>query len=124
MIYRIELEDMEFKAYHGCYELEKIVGNRFLVSVALDADLGEAAEADDVSKTINYLTVYDLVERQMSIKSDIVENVALRIVNALFEEFTSLERVEATVSKLAPPLGGKVRKVSVTLALNASERRK
>ncbi len=115
MIYTITLEDMEFKAFHGCYDLEKVVGNRFLVSAALDARLGEAARADDVRETVNYLTVYDIVAAQMKETSDILENVALRIVDALYEAFPMLVKVSVTVSKLAPPLGGKIRKVSVTL---------
>lgn len=106
---------MEFKAYHGCYDLEKVVGNRFLVSVALDAQLDEAARTDDVSKTINYLTVYQVIARCMEQKSDILENVVLRIIESLYDSFPQLERVCATVSKLAPPLGGKIKKVSVTL---------
>lgn len=115
MIYTITLEDMEFKAYHGCYELEKVVGNRFLVNLTLDAELDEAAREDNVAKTVNYLGVYSVVAECMNHKSDILENVALRIVEALYAAFPQLERVCITVSKLAPPLGGKVRKVSVTL---------
>ena len=42
----IELENMEFQAFHGCYELERQVGNRFQVSVRIEAELGEAADSD------------------------------------------------------------------------------
>ncbi|HIW98119.1 MAG TPA: dihydroneopterin aldolase [Candidatus Tidjanibacter gallistercoris] len=115
MTYTITLEEMEFKAYHGCYDLEKVVGNRFLVNITLDAELDEAAQADDVTKTINYLRVYAITAECMKRKSDILENVTLRIIDALYAEFPQLRRVCATVSKLAPPLGGKIRKVSVTL---------
>ena len=101
MIYTITLDEMEFKAYHGCYDLEKLVGNRFLVSISLDAELDEA--------------VYAIVAECMKQKSDILENVTLRIIEALYAEFPLLRHVRATVSKLAPPLGGKIRKVSVTL---------
>ena len=31
----IELENMEFHACHGCYALEQVVGNRFLVNVTI-----------------------------------------------------------------------------------------
>lgn len=51
----IELENMEFQAFHGCYELERQVGNRFLVSVRIEAELGEAADSDRIERTINYL---------------------------------------------------------------------
>lgn len=114
MPFTITLEDMEFKAYHGCYDLEKVVGNRFLVTVSMDAELDGAARADDVNKTINYLSVYKVVAEQMAVKSDIIENVAVRIIDALYIAFPQLINVSATVSKLAPPLGGKIKKVSVT----------
>lgn len=114
-MYTITIEDMEFKAYHGCYDLEKVVGNRFLVTVSMDAELDAAARADDVNKTINYLSVYGIVAGEMERKSDIIENVAVRIIDALYSAFPQLVKVSATVSKLAPPLGGKVKKVSVTL---------
>ena len=112
----IELENMAFHASHGCYDLEKVVGNRFLVDVRLEADAGEAAREDDLSKSINYLTVYELVREQMSRPSNILENVAHRILDALHTAFPTLEHTTVKVSKLAPPLGGKVDKVSVTMA--------
>ena len=52
----IELENMEFHACHGCYPLEQVVGNRFLVDVKIEADLSKAAASDNVADTINYLT--------------------------------------------------------------------
>lgn len=115
MIFTISLEDMEFKAYHGCYALEKIVGNRFLVNLTIDAELDNAAKNDNVSETINYLTVYSIVADCMRHKSDILENVTLRIIDTIYASFPEVKRVCATVSKLAPPLGGKIGKVSVTL---------
>ena len=39
MEYRIVLTRMEFHALHGCYELERKVGNRFTVDLELTAEL-------------------------------------------------------------------------------------
>ena len=111
----IELENMEFRAGHGCYDLEKIVGNRFVVDVAIEVEVGTAAANDDLSKSINYLTVYELVREQMAITSNILENVAKRIADTLRSNFPEIERATVKVSKLAPPLGGKIEKVSVTI---------
>ena len=47
MEYRIVLTRMEFHALHGCYELERKVGNRFTVDLELTAELGHAATDDD-----------------------------------------------------------------------------
>ena len=60
----IELENMEFQAFHGCYELERQVGNRFLVSVRIEAELGEAADSDRIERTINYLDVFETVREK------------------------------------------------------------
>lgn len=111
----IELENMSFHALHGCYDLEKVVGNRYLVDLRLEVEAGDAAGNDDLSKSVNYLTAYEVVREQMAVPSNILENVAHRILTALHAAFPALEHATVKVSKLAPPLGGKVEKVSVTM---------
>lgn len=64
----IELENMEFQAFHGCYELERQVGNRFLVSVRIEAELGEAADSDRIERTINYLDVFETVRERWTFR--------------------------------------------------------
>ena len=54
MEYRIVLQRMEFRALHGCYELERKVGNRFTVDLEITACLGDAAAEDSVEQTVNY----------------------------------------------------------------------
>lgn len=50
MEYRIVLNRMEFRAFHGCYDLEQQVGNRFTVDLEITAELGEVASEDCVEK--------------------------------------------------------------------------
>ena len=110
MEYRIVLTRMEFHALHGCYELERKVGNRFTVDLELTAELGHAATDDDVRKT-----GYEVVEMQMRITQHTIERVATNIIEAVYATFPQVRHVKCTVSKLAPPLGGKLEKVSVVL---------
>lgn len=112
----IELENMEFRAPHGCYDLEKVVGNRYEVTLAMDAEIGSAAEEDDLLKSVNYLSVYEQVAEEMQKPSDILENVAWRILERIHRAFPQIVTSKIKVSKLAPPLGGKVEKVSVILS--------
>ena len=111
----IELENMEFQAFHGCYPLEQVVGNRFRVDVRIEADLAQAELSDAVSDTINYLHVYQTVQREMAIPSHILEHVSRRIANALKRDFSQIVTVRVKVAKLAPPLGGKIENVAVTV---------
>lgn len=115
MEYRIQLDKMEFRAFHGCYDLEQQVGNRFTVNLTITTELGEVASQDDVTLAVNYLTVYEVVREQMMRTQRTIERVAQNIIGAVRERFPQIIAVECCVAKLAPPLGGKVRSVSVTL---------
>ena len=115
MKYRIALERMEFRAFHGCYDLEQQVGNRFTVDLWLETELGRVAEEDSVEIAVNYLTVYEVVREVMGRTQRTIERVAMNIIEAIKERFPQVERVNCTVAKLAPPLGGKLHSVKVTL---------
>lgn len=115
MLYTIHLEQMEFRAYHGCYDLEQVVGNRFVVELTITTPLGAVADEDAVEKAVNYLTVYERVSEVMRIKCRTIERVAQNIIRSVKELYPEIVEVECVVSKLAPPLGGKVGRVSVRL---------
>ena len=112
----IHLEDMEFYAYHGCYQEEQLTGNWFLVNLTLEANLKKASETDKISDTLNYQEAYELVKKEMKVKSHLLENVAKRILYTLFKNFTQLEKATVKVSKMNPPMGGKMKSVSVELS--------
>ena len=110
MEYRIVLNRMEFRAFHGCYDLEQQVGNRFTVDLEITAELGEVASEDCVEKAVNYLLVYETVREQMRVTQRTIERVSMNIMDALYARFPQIRHIRCTVSKLAPPLGGKLEK--------------
>jgi dihydroneopterin aldolase len=91
------------------------VGNRFRVDVVIRTPLGDLPKTDDVTQAVNYLTVYEIVERTMQRTQRTVEAAAANIIEAIRAEFPQIVEIECTVAKIAPPLGGKIDKVSVTL---------
>jgi dihydroneopterin aldolase len=114
--YKIDLEGMDFRAFHGCYDLEQRTGSHFSVDVRIETELGDVAESDDVTRAVNYLTCYEVVREQMAITQHTIERVAQNIIRALHARFPQTVGIECRVTKLAPPLGGKVARVSVTLS--------
>ncbi len=114
----IQVENMEFYAYHGCFQEEQVVGNQFLVNVLIEADTQQAQRSDRLHDTVNYQILYNLVKDEMMIKSKLLEHVSERIITAIQNKFPEIERVEVKVSKLNPPMGGKIDRVSVTLSRN------
>ena len=111
----IELEGMEFKAYHGVLEQEKVRGNEFVVDFRGELDLSSAAESDNLNDTLNYAEIYDIVAYEMSIPSELLENVAGRIVKAIERQFPQLVSFSVRVSKKRPPVDGVAQWSRVTL---------
>ena len=116
----IELEGMEFKAYHGCLEQEKVRGNVFTVDFSGELDLSAAAESDNLADTLNYGEIYDIVADEMSIPSELLENVAGRIVKAIEAKFPKLISFSVRVSKKRPPVEGVAQWSRVTLYSNCN----
>jgi dihydroneopterin aldolase len=112
---RIEITNMEFYAYHGHYQEEQIVGNKFLVDLSIETDLEPAARSDSLKDALNYQQAYMIVEREMKVKSQLMEHIAGRILDALYREMTGILRATVKVSKMNPPVGGRVERVSVTM---------
>ena len=113
---QIALENMEFFAYHGCFSEEQIIGTRFIVDLYIEADTTRAEQTDKLSQTINYQDVFLLVKDQMAIKSNLLEHVGRRILTELKERFPEVISARIKVSKMNPPLGGKIGSVSLTLS--------
>ena len=112
---KIILEDMEFYAYHGCFKEERIVGNKFVVNLTIETNMDKPSETDDIKDALNYQSAYKIVKEQMLIKSHLLENIARRILDALYTNFNNIIRASVKVSKMNPPIGGKIKCVSVSL---------
>ncbi len=111
----ILLEEMEFYAYHGCFKEEQVIGNRFVVNLEIDVDTHEAELSDKLSDTVNYQAIYELVKAEMDVKSHLLEHIGRRILDAICGQFSEVSRVKLKISKMNPPMGGKMRCVSLAM---------
>lgn len=111
----IEIEGMKFYAYHGHFAAEQVVGNNFEVYIRLEADCNAAAESDNLEDALNYQAVYETIKEEMQIKSALLENVAKRILDTLYARFPETLNAKVKISKMNPPMGGEMERVSVTL---------
>lgn len=111
----IAIEGMEFYAYHGCFEEEKIIGTSFMVDLCFNTNTTKAEKSDNLHETVNYLEVYQTVKKEMQISSNLLEHISRRILLAVHREFPQVEWAKVKIQKLNPPLGGKMKSVSVTL---------
>jgi dihydroneopterin aldolase len=114
---RITVTGIRFHAFHGLTPLERKVGVRYRVDVAVEADISAAAESDRIEDTIDYRTVHDLVVRIGRRNSfHLIETLASRIATEILASF-ECEMVDVEVNKETPVVEGIVDSVGVALSM-------
>jgi 7,8-dihydroneopterin aldolase/epimerase/oxygenase len=111
----IEIEGMEFYAYHGHFKEEQIVGNKFLIDLKIETDCLKPSQTDLIKDAVNYQSAYKIIKKEMQKKSHLLEHIAGRILDALYNELENINSITVKVSKINPPMGGKIKNVSVTM---------
>jgi len=111
----IKIEGMEFYAHHGHFAEERVVGNKFLIDICLETECDKAAASDNLDDALNYQVVYETISIEMKKKSHLLENVAGRILDALYKKFNNIIKARIKVSKMNPPMGGRIDRVSVVM---------
>ena len=115
---QIALEGMRFYAYHGFYEEEQVIGNNYVIDVYIHTDFSEAAEEDDLYKTINYETVYLICQKEMRIKTKLLETIVARILFGLKYQFQNIQEVTIKIKKENPMPGVKLDSSSIEVTEN------
>ena len=99
------IKNLRIHAHHGVMEQERRVGADFLVTVEVKADIQKAFLSDCVEDTVNYATMHQIVKKEMGTPSALLEHVAARIANAIFQEFSNAYEVMVEITKINPPMG-------------------
>lgn len=116
---RIALQGLEFHAYHGVYPHERSSGNKYEVDIEVETEIQESAFQDDLTGTINYESLYQIVKVEMEKPSKLLESVGHAIGAEVLREFKSAVNVEVRISKFNPPIGGVCKKAVVTIRNSA-----
>lgn len=102
----IQLEGLDFFAYHGFLDEEQRIGNHYRIDIAVETDFQMAAETDTLANTIDYSLLYALIRDIMQQPTRLLEHIAHKIISATFQHFPQARAVKVCVAKQNPPLGG------------------
>ena len=111
----IKVQNIRVYAYHGCLVEEGKIGSDYRVDVKVKADLSRSTKTDDLSDTVDYVHLNKIVKEEMAIRAKLLEHVADRILDRIFDEIPMVSLADVSVSKINPPIGGNVEKVTVEL---------
>jgi len=102
----LRLKNMTFHAYHGVWDEEREIGQRFEVDVEIKSDVRTAAETDKLKDTVDLYAVFEKVEGVMSNgKFRLVETMAERIAKEILLTF-KVPEVLVRVRKPHAPIRG------------------
>jgi dihydroneopterin aldolase len=104
---KIILNDMQFYGYHGVFEEENKLGQRYRVSAQLYLDLKAAGKTDDLNESVNYAEVYTLCKEIVEGKPyNLLEAVAERIAADILTTYPMIQSCKIRVVKPDPPIPG------------------
>ena len=112
----IKIKNIRVYAYHGCLIEEGKIGSDYRVDLTVKADLSKSAKSDNLSDTVDYVHLNKIVKQEMAIRSNLLEEVAKRILDRIFMELLIVKKADIFVSKLNPPIGGNVAMVTIEMS--------
>ncbi len=101
----IHLRNVRFHAFHGVMPQERRVGAYFLVNLRVGYPLEKAMQSDEVADTLNYAALYAVVREEMMTPSNLLEQVAGRIADAVIKAFPQVTSIDLELTKENPPMG-------------------
>ena len=113
---KIYIRDLEFIGYHGVFEEEKKLGQKFYVSLELITNLRDAGLNDDILKTTHYGEVAKTVEKVFfSKKYDLIETLAEDIAREILLNFNLISKLKLEIKKPWAPVGIPLDNVAVEI---------
>ena len=111
----IKVENIRIFAYHGCLTEETKIGSDYRVDLKVEANLQTSSKTDKLSDTVDYVFLNRIVKEEMAVASQLLETVAKRILNRIFNEDKIVKKATVLISKLNPPIGGDVERVTIKM---------
>src|SRR5690606_15224188 len=89
---KIKVKGIRLFGYHGCLDEEGKIGTEYRVDVTVWGNLKKAAVEDDLSQTLDYVTINRIVREEVAIRAKLIENVADRVLERIMKEMPAVRK--------------------------------
>ena len=113
---KIQVNNIKLYANHGCLDEEAKIGSWYRVDIEVEANLSKSSLTDELTDTVDYVHLNLIVKEEMAIRSELLEEVAKRILERILNEISIVKSTKVEVSKLNPPIGGNVAMVTIEMS--------
>ena len=98
----ILIEGLKVETVVGCFDWERQIKQPLLLDLKIWVDLSAAAQSDRLDDTLNYAEICDIASQTIiDAAPELIEHAAGLVVNALFEQYQAIEKINITVRKPA-----------------------
>ena len=102
---QIIIENLEIFGYHGVFEEEAFLGQKFIVNARLYLDTRPAGQTDDLTQSLDYGEVCQFIKKLVETERYmLIEKIAEEIASGLLLTYELLQKVEITVKKPWAPV--------------------
>jgi 7,8-dihydroneopterin aldolase/epimerase/oxygenase len=113
---RIILRDLAFFAYHGLYDEEASLGQRFYFDITCELDLRPAGKSDKEEDTVRYDHIAKRVEMiVLNRRFHLIEALAEAVAEDLLKTMDKLQFVTILVRKPEAPVPAIVKDIAVEI---------
>lgn len=112
----IKVNNIKVFTNHGCLEEEAKIGAEYRVDIEVEANLALSSATDELKDTVDYVHLNKIAQEEMAIRSKLLEHVAQRMLDRIFNEIKLVDSATVSVAKLNPPIGGNVAEVVIVLS--------
>ena len=99
----IHLHKLRFHAFHGIYAEEKVLGGEFEVNMSVNFSPVQLPVID-LHQSVNYALLYDLVKLEMETPCQILETFVTKLAGDILAQFSIVDEVYISITKLRPPV--------------------
>ena len=113
---QIRIENLTVFAHHGVFPEETALGQKFVVSCAMDVDTRRAGRTDDLDASVHYgLVAQDVCDYLQQHTCRLLEAAAEQLAQFLLLKYPLIRRIELTLKKPRAPVHLPLDTVSVTI---------
>jgi dihydroneopterin aldolase/2-amino-4-hydroxy-6-hydroxymethyldihydropteridine diphosphokinase len=99
------IKDLVIFGHHGVYQEEKTLGQKFIIDLIIDLDLGEACETDNLEFALNYAQLSHELQTVFQRENyDLIERAAQVLCSYILEHYSAVNQVDLTLKKPWAPV--------------------
>lgn len=99
------IKDLEIYANHGLYSEEKVLGQKFLISLKISYNMKDVAVNKELSSSIDYGKLsHEISELFKNETEDLIETCGYKILEYIFKNYEIAREVEVSIKKPWAPI--------------------